>query len=889
MADDSIDVKLGASDEGLSEGLNQAAEQTTESTKSMSDAFEALRERVSSAMEGVGEAIREGLAESKEQINETKESLEGFAQSINGIQKMMGLIGEVAAFGFIGEQVADLAKEFAEWGDQMEKTRSETGLTVQSVQELQFAGKNAGVSAQDMDMAMVHLSRSLGAAREGNQQSIDSYKALGISMDDLKGVGLDGALEKIAQAFNEHADGANKAALAMQLFGRSGADMIAFLDQGKSGIDDLRARAEQLGIVFGDEDVEQAAKLNAAFVQMDAQMDAAKKRAGEELAPSFLQIASAMDTVSQKGGPLNEFFQALATVLKAGISVGISFIGVFEEIAEAIGGAASAAYLAARGEFSAASAAISISIDNIKKKAEDTDEALRKLWSSAKAPETPKSEEGGGTKPDFTLPNRSRDENANKLAEAERQLQDAQNNAALALTKEHLSEETALYEDEYKNGLMSLQDYYAKRLETQRAGLEAERSAKDADLKSAQQTTGTARQSGNEAAVTEALAKEASLKGEIAVLDAKLADLGPENARAEADAQKKLNDELALTNIEKDQNVAKSNANTAKANAEAEYDAGMITKQQLTALEMQSTQEMYEIDRDALEKKAQLYQQDVQKYAQAQAQIAELDAQHQAQMAQLQARATAEQMKDAKQATDDIEQGFSRAFASFADGSETARQAFDKFITSIDQQLTQLISKDLFNKLFQMGGDNSINSTLTGWMSKLFGGSGGVGQATQDVATTANTTALTTLTTAVMQLATEIMAGGGSGGGLSALLSSVVGGGGDVAGGFGFTTSLTGSADAVAGGAVAEGGGGMSALMGLASFDVGSPYIPTDMVAQIHKGEAIIPAHLNSPYNPNNVAVTNNFVVPGGADLRTQSQIFAMAGAGIQRALQRNG
>ena len=96
-----------------------------------------------------------------------------------------------------------------------------------------------------------------------------------------------------------------------------------------------------------------------------------------------------------------------------------------------------------------------------------------------------------------------------------------------------------------------------------------------------------------------------------------------------------------------------------------------------------------------------------------------------------------------------------------------------------------------------------------------------------------------------------------------------------------------GSTSAVASGAMADSGGGMSALMGLASFDVGTPYVPNDMIAQIHKGEAIVPAHLNSTNS--SVSVVNQFSLPGGADLRTQSQIAAMAGAGIQAALRRNG
>ncbi len=99
--------------------------------------------------------------------------------------------------------------------------------------------------------------------------------------------------------------------------------------------------------------------------------------------------------------------------------------------------------------------------------------------------------------------------------------------------------------------------------------------------------------------------------------------------------------------------------------------------------------------------------------------------------------------------------------------------------------------------------------------------------------------------------------GSGSGGPLGGLLASL--GGGDMAGAFGFTaTGVTGSADAVAAGAMGSDVGGMSALMGLAAFDVGTPYVPNDMIAQIHQGEAIVPAWANRPeYNSGGLTVNN--------------------------------
>ncbi|KVK79090.1 hypothetical protein WS90_19125 [Burkholderia cepacia] len=66
--------------------------------------------------------------------------------------------------------------------------------------------------------------------------------------------------------------------------------------------------------------------------------------------------------------------------------------------------------------------------------------------------------------------------------------------------------------------------------------------------------------------------------------------------------------------------------------------------------------------------------------------------------------------------------------------------------------------------------------------------------------------------------------------------------------------------------------------------------MPNDMIAQIHRGEAIVPAWANRPeYNGGGMTVNNSFTIPGGADMRTQSQIAALAGAALSQAMRRNG
>lgn len=77
----------------------------------------------------------------------------------------------------------------------------------------------------------------------------------------------------------------------------------------------------------------------------------------------------------------------------------------------------------------------------------------------------------------------------------------------------------------------------------------------------------------------------------------------------------------------------------------------------------------------------------------------------------------------------------------------------------------------------------------------------------------------------------------------------------------------------------------------LPSFDVGTPYVPRDMLAKIHEGERIVTRADNAAgnYGPGgDLAVHNTFILQGTPDLRTQNQIAARTAESVARARRRN-
>ena len=78
-------------------------------------------------------------------------------------------------------------------------------------------------------------------ADQGVATYSDSFNALGLSVRDSEGnlKSNEQVLGEIADRFADMADGATKAALAMEIFGRSGASMINMLNGGSAAIKEL--------------------------------------------------------------------------------------------------------------------------------------------------------------------------------------------------------------------------------------------------------------------------------------------------------------------------------------------------------------------------------------------------------------------------------------------------------------------------------------------------------------------------------------------------------------------------------------------------------------------------------------------------------------------------
>lgn len=184
------------------------------------------------------------------------------------------------------------------------------GIGAESLQELSYYAEFSSVSVEGLDAGIKTLSKNMEAAQRGTKTQAALFKALGVDVADSTGKlrGADEVMRDVADRFARMEDGANKTAIAQDLFGKTGADMIVMLNGGAAGFDEAAARARDFGIVVGEEVIDAAAQFNDSMDDMQR----IAKGAFNELAAAALPVLNTfIERVLSARKELGDFLGAI--------------------------------------------------------------------------------------------------------------------------------------------------------------------------------------------------------------------------------------------------------------------------------------------------------------------------------------------------------------------------------------------------------------------------------------------------------------------------------------------------------------------------------------------------------------------------------------------------
>jgi hypothetical protein len=167
-----------------------------------------------------------------------------------------------------------------------------SGASVESLSALKYAAGLEGVAFESLTASVAKFSRTINDARDEGSAAATTFKGLGISIRDSEGNlrATDDLLLDVADRFAGLQDGATKAAYAQQLFGRSGADLIPFLNRGRDGIAELTDEAERFGLIIGADTAARADEFNDNLYRFQSIIRGTGVQLAEALLPQLVEF-----------------------------------------------------------------------------------------------------------------------------------------------------------------------------------------------------------------------------------------------------------------------------------------------------------------------------------------------------------------------------------------------------------------------------------------------------------------------------------------------------------------------------------------------------------------------------------------------------------------------
>ena len=242
----------------------------------------------------------------------------------------LSAIGNV--FQDISSRVTSLVTSVNSSVDTLNDFSARTGIGVEALQGYQLAAKLAGVDTEQFGAAVQRLAVNIGKATPGD--ALDkSLRAINLSLQELRGLSPEDQFSAIGQAISQLPTAADRAAAAVEIFGKQGAALAPLFREGAASLEELQAKAERLGVIISETQVNNVADMNDAFDLVRATIEGIVGQVIGNLAPAvtdvtnqFLQFVESWSGAQGEGG--TGIANAITDVLLQGAEY---FAGIFDE------------------------------------------------------------------------------------------------------------------------------------------------------------------------------------------------------------------------------------------------------------------------------------------------------------------------------------------------------------------------------------------------------------------------------------------------------------------------------------------------------------------------------------------------------------------------------
>lgn len=242
-------------------------------------------------------------------VKQAQGTLAGLSNSLKGLA--IGAAG-AAAGALAGLSIA-ISRSLTRMDD-LGKAAQKIGIPVDQLSKLEYAARLSDVSLESLTTTLARFSRSLSEIGAGGDNDAGAaLRAIGVSATDAQGQLRPTAaiIEDVAEQFATMRDGANKTALAIALFGKSGAEMIPLLNGGREAIRGAGEELQRFGGVVTPEAAKQAETFNDNLTRFQTAADGLTQQLVNHLLPAVVDLTEKLLDLFDSGATAQDWFSSL--------------------------------------------------------------------------------------------------------------------------------------------------------------------------------------------------------------------------------------------------------------------------------------------------------------------------------------------------------------------------------------------------------------------------------------------------------------------------------------------------------------------------------------------------------------------------------------------------
>lgn len=213
-------------------------------------------------------------------------------------------LGVAVSIGAAIDQVKSKVEGAIRMAAEMDDLAERTGSTVEVLSGLGSVAKLSNTDIDSLATGLQRLSRAVVDAQNGGKQTSAAFRSIGLSIEELRGLGPDEVFLRMSEQMNKFRDGVEKTTIAQVLMGRSGANLLSVVkDLAVAG--DYQVRVTTAQAAAADE-------LQKNMVRLELVHAAIYKTVAMELVPVFNDLLVTFLKLQNAPGGVRQAIQGLA-------------------------------------------------------------------------------------------------------------------------------------------------------------------------------------------------------------------------------------------------------------------------------------------------------------------------------------------------------------------------------------------------------------------------------------------------------------------------------------------------------------------------------------------------------------------------------------------------